>query len=512
MSGFVVRLAGVAQPVTKIFHQETVTIGTAAECDIVIEAGEMGLAEGQTLVSLRRRDEVYRIESVAAGSDITRSGEEIAIGELIRDGDTFFFGSTGIRVRFFTLTDAETITESLKIGNAVLATATASRPVLSEARSRRLIPRTDVAIVFIKQLVRELFAEIPRRILYAILGAFAFIVLIFFYFNTLSVLVTRSNSKAIEEMKQTLGETRKEIDRIRVELQQARDESATMRSSLALPEIVVRNFGQGVCLIYGTYVFVDPRVGREVRFRDQTGNDNAIGPNGEVNLSADGNGRLYEVEFIGTGFLARKGFILTNRHVVHAWEEDDLASLVRMRGFRPRLKELFAYFPQVSQPFALRLIEVMQDQDVAICSFEQGDNQLPELPMEENSEAVISGQQVVLIGYPAGLEGLVARLTDRRRGLTRNFGNQSFRSQLDELSSTARIRPQATQGYITDVSPQLTYDARTDEGGSGGPVFGSGGKVIGINQAMLINSQASTTFGVPIRYGLELLRKHALSQ
>ncbi len=518
MTRVVVRLAGVVQPVTRVFQQETVTIGTATDCDIVIEAGETGLPVDQRMISLRRRDGVYRVEAVSAGIEVTRSGETIAVGEIIQDGDTFFFGATGVRVRFFTLTgemtsdltaDDAPITEKLALGNAVLARAATSRPVLSEARSRRLIPRTDVAIVFIKQLVRELFAEIPRRVLYAILGIVAFLVLTFLYFNTLSLLVTRSNSKAIEEMKQTLGETRQEIDKIREELRQARDESATVRSSLALPENVARDYGHGVCVVYGTYVFVDPRAGREVRFKEQVGSDNPIGQNGELNLTPDGNGRLYEVEFIGTGFLARQGLILTNRHVVHAWEEDDLAALIRTRGYRPRLKDLFAYFPKVQQPFPLKLIEATPTHDVALCSFDQGENQLPILPLEENPEAVIIGQQVVLIGYPSGLEGLVARFTDRGRSTTRNFGNQSFRSQLDDLSGNSRIRPQASQGYITDVSPQLTYDARTDEGGSGGPVFGSSGRVIGINQAILLNSQATTTFGVPIRYGIDLLKKYA---
>lgn len=510
MTGFVVRLAGVDQPVTKVFSQDEVTIGTAIDCDLVIDSGSADLPAGMLMITLRRHDDLFRIASLEPAASITRAGEDIAIGDPISDGDTFYFGATGIRIRFFFLTESELLAESLKIGTAVLTNARGGAVANVEARRKRLVPRTDVAIVFIKQLLRELVAEIPRRVLYSILGIIVFILLTFIYFNTLGLLVSRSNNKAIAEMKDTLRETRADIDRIRAELQQAREESANMRSSLSLPENVVKNYGQGVCLIYGTYVFIDPRVGREIRFRESSLSDNPIGSNGEVNLSADGNGRTYEIEFIGTGFLAERGFILTNRHVVHAWEEDDLASLIRMRGFRPRLKEVHAYFPQLAQPFPLRVVEVLGDQDVALCAFDQADKQLPILPLEDNAEAIISGQQVVLIGYPAGLEGLVARFSDRGRTATRNFGNLSFQTQLNELAGSSRIRPQATQGYISDVAPQLTYDARTDEGGSGGPVFGISGRVIGINQAILFNSQASTTFGVPIRYGIELLRKHTL--
>jgi serine protease Do len=513
MSGLVVRLAGVEPPLTKIFDQEVITIGTAADCDLRIDEGQMGMLPDTTIITLRRRegaDATYRITTVEPMAGVTRDGEAIAMGEGIHDGDTFFFGATGIRVRFFFLSVPETIAESLMRGNIVLASARLESPDLREARRKRVIPRTDVAIVFVKQLLRELIAEIPRRVFYAIVGVAALLLLTFLYFNTFSLLVSRSNNRAIGEIKETLGETRQEIDKLREELQQAREESAIMQTSLSLPETVVKNYGPGVCLIYGTYYFIDPRVGREARFRDGgMSGDNPIGPNGELLLAADGTGRPYEIEFIGTGFVVGQGLVLTNRHVVHAWEEDDLTSLIRMRGFRPRLREVFAYFPQLREPFPLRVVDVKQDQDVALCSFEQGETLLPFLPLEEDLDRVISGQQMVLIGYPAGLEGLVARFTDRGRTATRNFGNLSFRTQLNELAANGRIRPQATQGYISDVAPQLTYDARTDEGGSGGPVFGRSGRVIGINQAILFNSQASTTFGVPIRFGIELLRKHA---
>jgi hypothetical protein len=507
-NGIVIRLAGVDQPETRIFHQEVITIGTTSDSDVSFSSGNLGLPPEDVILTLRLRDGVYRISSVDAMAGVTRDGEAVAVGDAIQDGDTIYFGATGIRLRFFAVTEVSDLTESLRLGGAVLSSARQAETAVSTTRRRRAVPRTDVAIVFVKQLMRELAAEIPRRVLYAIAGIIVFILLTIIYFNTLGFLEGRRNNKAISELKQTLGETRHEIDKIREELQKAHEESAIIRGSLLLPEKVVNSYGQGVCLIYGTYTFVDPRVGSEVRFKEPSVMENPIGPDGNVNLSVDGNGRVYEIEFTGTGFLAGQGLILTNRHVVQAWEEDDLASLIRMRGFRPRLKELLAYFPQVKQPFNLRTLEILQEQDVAICSFEQGAIELPALPLDDTGENIASGQPVVLIGYPAGLEGLVARVDEKGRAGSRRYGNLSYRTLLNELAANSKIRPQSTQGHISDVSPHLVYDARTDEGGSGGPVFGVNGKVIGINQAILLNSQATTNFGVPIRYGIELLKKH----
>ena len=505
MTGIVVRLAGVEQPETRVFHQEVITIGTDPACDLCINPEMVDLPLQASLLSIRRQDGIYRISALHPDTEVTRDGEAVAIGDPIHDGDTIYFGSTGIRIRFFALTDHTDFNESLRIGTALLATSRDEELLEGE---RGNVPRTDVALIFVKQLLRELVAEIPRRVLYAIAGIAAFILFMLIYVNTAGYFQGRRNNNAIGELKQVVGETRVEIDKMRGELERTREESELVRSSLLLPEKIVSSYGRGVCLIYGTYSFIDPRAGREVRFKEPSGTENPIGPDGSLNLQADGNGRVYEVEFTGTGFLGSRGLILTNRHVVQAWEEDDLASLIRMRGFRPKLKELLAYFPQVRQPFELRLVEMLEEQDVALCSFGQGGVELPELPLDERGGSIASGQPVVLLGYPAGLEGLRARVDEGGRGGTRRFGNLPYRFQLDELAASYKIRPQSTQGHISDISPLLVYDARTDQGGSGGPVFGSNGRVIGINQAIYLNAQATTNFGVPIRFGIELLKKH----
>ena len=129
------------------------------------------------------------------------------------------------------------------------------------------MPRTDVAIVFVKQLLRELVAEIPRRILYAVAGLVAFVLLTIIYFNLLGFLEGRRNNKAINELREGMVQTQQEIEKVRHELEVTRRESEEVRTSISLPETVVSKYGPGVCLIYGSYVFVDPRVGRFVNLK-----------------------------------------------------------------------------------------------------------------------------------------------------------------------------------------------------------------------------------------------------
>jgi hypothetical protein len=102
-NGIIIRLAGVQTPITKIFQQEVISIGTAPDCDITISSAGFSLPPETVMLTLRQNDGIYRISTVEPMSGITRDGESVAIGEAIHDGDTFFFGATGIRLRFFAL-------------------------------------------------------------------------------------------------------------------------------------------------------------------------------------------------------------------------------------------------------------------------------------------------------------------------------------------------------------------------------------------------------------------------
>ena len=75
------------------------------------------------------------------------------------------------------------------------------------------------------------------------------------------------------------------------------------------------------------------------------------------------------------------------------------------------------------------------------------------------------------------------------------------------LAERNHIQPLTTQGHITDLDVRrIVYDARTAEGGSGAPLFGQSGRVIGVNFAVFTENSASN-FAVPIRYAFTLLER-----
>src|SRR5438309_5597088 len=110
------------------------------------------------------------------------------------------------------------------------------------------------------------------------------------------------------------------------------------------------------------------------------------------------------------------------------------------------------------------------------------------------------------MGYPSGPDRLLAMLDETEaRGIQNRYG--STESLLSYLAQTKRVRPLMTQGNITDLDARrIVYDARTGEGGSGGPLFGPSGRVIGITFAIFTENTASN-FAVPIHFAISLLEK-----
>jgi S1-C subfamily serine protease/DNA-binding NarL/FixJ family response regulator len=272
-------------------------------------------------------------------------------------------------------------------------------------------------------------------------------------------------------------------------------------------ENIVRTYGSSVCLLHVIVEFLDRGTGKPILIAvDQLGKP-ILDDKGMVQLDVNGNGPHLQLDVFGTGFVVRKdGRLLTNHHVAEPWwGNDELKALIE-HGASAYALSYTAYFPGNPNGIAAKLDKISPRADVATLRLDGGTPQSATLlDLDERSEASVAGDAVVLIGYPTGIEGILARAgTEAAKEIT---GNTAEVTQIvSHLADKKLIRPTTTQGHIGDIlQDKIVYDAATTSGGSGGPLFNRSGKVIGVNFAIL-NGFGGSNLAVPVRYAKELLK------
>jgi S1-C subfamily serine protease len=273
-------------------------------------------------------------------------------------------------------------------------------------------------------------------------------------------------------------------------------------------QTIIRSYEKSVCLIRVVISFRDRKSGSKLHYAGLTSNGEPTkDEHNNPLVSLTGGGPEVHVTTFGTGFLASaKGQILTNHHVAEPWWENDDLKEMLTQGMAPEINEMSAYFPGVDHAIAISTEKISSAADVAVVRGNVSRLRIKQIPLAEGGHGAVSGGAVVLLGYPTALDAILARLGSGTIESIANESNGDPQKVMDGLARRRLIRPLATQGHIGDVLPdKIVYDAQTTSGGSGGPLFDSEGKVIGINFAM-IREFGGSNFAIPVRYGKSLLK------
>jgi len=504
-NGLVIHVSSLNDRSTEVVMRDVIRIGASEECDVKIRLPQTAATVNGPVIELARQNGVYRIANVDATLEVRLNGRPIKPNRGIYDGDEIWIGPSGPSIHFFPIEASAALVPGRR--DAHVAPFIEQAAMEASATARR-----DDAKIFLREFTRELVREInpsTKIITFAILilAVLGGLYIGFAQFNE-----ARRGRRIIAEQQAQLAAQQEELKRANSLLGNLVTSNNAMLKTLSLGELLRADYGGGVCLISGSYMFVEAGTGRPLRYPETQANESGgtvqNGKEAPV-LTPEGHGAIAEYEFVGTGFHVGNGFVLTNRHVVQPWQADERAQTLNssVKG-QPRLKKLTAFFPGSTQAIVLKIKQAGQREDVAICTIEAKDlpPKVPVLPLEKDSDSVAIGKLVVTMGYPSGLDRLLALLDENEaRQIQARYG--SVESQLNYLAQTRRIQPLTTQGNITDLDAnKIVYDARTGEGGSGGPLFGPSGRVIGITNAMFTENTASN-FAVPIRPAVALLER-----
>jgi hypothetical protein len=273
-------------------------------------------------------------------------------------------------------------------------------------------------------------------------------------------------------------------------------------------QTIIKSYEPSVCLIRVVLAFRDRTTGLRLHYAGLTSSGEPTKDEHQNPLvSLTGSGPEVHVTVFGTGFLASAvGQILTNHHVAEPWwQSDDLKEMLD-QGLEPKIIDMSAYFPGVAHGIPINTEKISSAADVAVVKGNVSQLKINKIALAEGGRAAISGGAVVLLGYPTALDAILARLGADTLESIASASKGDPEKVMDELARRGLIRPLATQGHIGDILPdKIVYDAQTTSGGSGGPLFNSEGKVIGINFAM-VREFGGSNFAIPVRYGKSLLK------
>ena len=505
-TGLVIHISSGDDKHTEVLTGERLRIGNCDDCDLRLRASALPKrpdSDGLVL-ELAGRNGSYSVVAFDPGLTLSLNGQPLEKDVLIKDGDELSIADSILSLQFFPLRALPAVVPETSRETHVAPFIEAAA-IESAATARR-----DDAKVFLREFTRELVREInPSTKLITLAIAIALVGGVLYIGFSMFKEMQRTRRLLAEQHAQLEG-ARNQAARTNEQLTDLGRSNKEIRDSLSLAVKLRSDYGSGVCLIAGSFYFVEAGTGRPLRNPESQMNESGAaiqGSGDSQTLTPEGRGSIAEFEFVGTGFYVGSSFVMTNRHIAQPWLADERAqSLTSSVRGQPRLKKLNAYFPDHKQPIPLKFKLAGQRDDLAVCALEipEVPAEIPVLPLEEDEDQIAVGKMVVMMGYPSGPDRLLALLDDAEsRDIQQRYG--SLDALLGYLAEKRRIQPLTTQGSITDLDVRrIAYDARTAEGGSGAPLFGPSGHVIGVNFAIFTENQASN-FAVPIQYAIGLL-------
>jgi S1-C subfamily serine protease len=502
LEAVVVHLTGPFRGTRQHLFSDHISVGTGPDVDIRFPA-ERAPAVAPDHAALRKTAEGSYVLTVRPGETVFVNGAP-AEDYALSSGDVLGLGEKGPILRFVLLRDA---------------------PAAHKSMSEALRDCVDCAWhgsgnwlgrlwLFMKDLPREMFTQTTPSVRVALGGLALLVIGLAATFAVFGFRLERRIAQEGQRVSVVEARIREQAEQISDPELRARFDELSVALSTRVEALellndagrrIVSTAEPSVVFLQGAYGW-KAADGRPLRVL--TGTDGRIlrGPSGSPLTSLEGDGPPFTAEFTGSGFLVSDdGLVVTNRHVAIPWSADGAASELRDRGFEPTLR-LLAYAPGITAPFEAEYVTSSPSSDLALLSVPELSAHAAPLPL--SSEPSGPGDEILVLGYPAGINALLAR----SGSLFVDSLLQSrpdFWKVVEHLSASDLIHPLASRGIVGQVTPSsVVYDAETTRGGSGGPVLSLKGEVVAVTYGVL-EGFGGSNLGVPVTEVRRLMAENA---
>ncbi len=512
--GIIIHITVGTEKRTEFFSQDRIRIGADELSDLQIHTPDT--KDSGVWIELEDTEGVFRVIEFDAGLGLQINDKPMRRYIAVTDGDVITVENTDISFAFFSLESRSSLITTNRDQPHI------SRFIEDAAIESSSTAKRDDAKAFLREFSLELMREVSvttKLITLVLVASFITGVL---YLGFAVNRELRESRKLAESQSQVIGQLKDQLGQASDQIEKLDEKSTKLMKAQSLAPNLRVEYGPGVCLIVGVYDLVDKKSGKVLRYVNPQSfrpnpyepapseDPSAPLPAQQIGLSTEGTGSPVEYDFVGTGFHVGEGYILTNKHVVQPWNEDDnVQQMMQAANGRARLKSLDIYFPHIAKPFPLKVKATGNREDIAVGQIdaETLPPEVPTIPLDTDTDAATIGKMVVTIGYPNGPDRLLAMVDDdEAKSINARFGN-SRQGLINFLAQSQKIVPLMTQGSITDLDARrIVHDAKTAEGGSGAPLFGQSGKVIGVNFGVFTENTAAN-MAVPIKFAIDLLKK-----
>src|SRR2546425_7494778 len=266
-TGLVIHISSGEDKHTEILTDKLIRIGRTEDCNLQLRASHLPSRGSEVVLELRRSNGLYRVTNFDQTIEITHNGKPLESDAEVKDGDEVRFHPSDLALQFFPIRSLPAVVPASQHEPHV-APFIEQAAIESAATARR-----DDAKVFLREFTRELVREInPSTKLITLAIALALVGGVLYIGFSMFKELQRSR-RLIDDQRAQVTQMRDQVSKTNQTLTDISRSNKEIRDSLSLAVKLRSDFGSGVCLIAGSFYFVESGTGRPLRYPEAQMNE-----------------------------------------------------------------------------------------------------------------------------------------------------------------------------------------------------------------------------------------------